>query len=51
MMAPMTYYSDDDRMENWLLRVIRDDDAFAYWLEVWRFLHYGFEVLARGEEP
>lgn len=47
----MSYYSDDSYMETWLLVKASDSDEFSYWLEVYRRLHYGFEVLARGEDP
>ena len=52
-MAPMSYYSDDDRMHTWLVNKIGlwELGELDYWVDVYRRLHYGFEVLARGEEP
>ena len=50
----MSYYSDDDDMQTWLslaLLTPAQTEEFFFWLDVYRLLHYGFEVLARGEEP
>lgn len=50
----MSYYSDDDAMGTWLvyaLLTLAQLNEYDFWMEVYRRLHYGFEVLARGEEP
>ena len=59
--SPMSYYSDDDRMHEWLVNKIRlpchvnwhgwELGELDYWIAVYRLLHYGFEVLARWDEP